>query len=72
MAIGPGDETDGLKEQVRAIGRSLVLLILDSLVPLPKGPFLRPLCLHGIAEEQTENFALRIEGRKRIGESINT
>jgi peptidoglycan/xylan/chitin deacetylase (PgdA/CDA1 family) len=72
MTIGPGDETGGLIEQGRAIGRGLVLSILGSLLPLPKGSFLRPLYFHGVTDGQTKNFGSLIEGLKQIGEFINT
>jgi peptidoglycan/xylan/chitin deacetylase (PgdA/CDA1 family) len=72
MAVGPVKETGGLKQHGRAIGRSLLLSILGGLVPLPKGPFLRALYFHGVAEDQTKNFASLIEGLTQIGEFINT
>lgn len=72
MTVGPVEETGGLKEHGRAMGRSLLLSILGGLVPLPKRPFLRALYFHRVADHQANDFALLIERLKRIGEFVST
>lgn len=62
----------GVKEALRGAVRHIILSALGRLVLPPKGPFLRALYFHGVADDSVENFESLMKKLRRLGKFVDT